>query len=164
MYEITAKLIIKASPQKIWQYMSNLDNWWVDSNPEHDSLVSYSESREINKGTIIRIREQVAGVPGEALGEITEFIPEKRVTWQADQAIYRYIGLKIPIKEGVAWSLRPTTEGTELSAHVWAIFPDTLFGRVIEWCFKHILKGVQKDYEHAMRELMHVKNVMETTN
>ncbi|MFI0448857.1 hypothetical protein [Actinomadura sp. 6N118] len=48
----------------------DLDGWWVASNPEHDTL-EHLDDRGIEVGARVRIREKIAGIPGEAIGEIT---------------------------------------------------------------------------------------------
>ncbi len=161
MLEVTAKVNIKSSPETIWKYMINLNNWLVDSNPEHIRMEFLSDSEELKRESKISIIEKVACIRGEATGEIIDFVLEKQVTWKSNNAVYHYSGLNISVQEGVTWSLRITTEGTELSAHVWASFPGSLFGKIIEWYFKNVLKGVQKDYDHTLKELLFIKKAIE---
>lgn len=162
MFDFTARITIDSPPWDVWNYMIELEAWWVASNPEHISLEIMSEDRTIQPGTPIRIREKIAGIPGEATGHVDEFVEGRRVTWRAREAVYHFYGLPVRIEEGVTWSIEPSDGGTALSAHVWAVFPATIPGRATEWIFKNILRGVQKDYEHAMRELRHIKSSLET--
>lgn len=161
MFEITPEIEIDAPPETVWDYLVDVEEWWVDSNPEHSSLEIVSDDEDLKEGTRIRVREKIAGIPGEAEGEVTEFVPNDHFTWEAD-AVYRYLGLTFSATEGVKWSVK-SEEKTELSAHVWAEFPDTLFGKVLEWYFKNVLNGVEKDYEHAMEELVYIKEQIEKT-
>jgi hypothetical protein len=135
----------------------------VPSNPdEHVSLEILGERGSLGDDTPIRIRESVAGVPCEALGYLSDIVDKEKVTWESEEAIYRYAGLRVSVQEGVTWSLRGTNEGTELHAHVWANFPDTRFGRLFEWYAKKILRVERRDREHAMKELTYIKQQVET--
>ncbi len=129
-YEVSAKATIATTPEKLWKLMQDLEDWWPKSNPEHVSLEILSEDKTIREGTRIRIKEKIAGVPGEAIGEIRDVIKGKQVTWGSDRAVYRYLGIELAVEEGVTWRIQKTEGGTELSADVWARFPATWKGRV----------------------------------
>jgi len=162
MYEIAPSVSIDAPPEAVWAYLVDVEGWWVDSNPEHESIEILSGEDELGDGTRLRVRESIAGVPGVAEGEVTEFDPGRRVTWDAPGARYRYFGLPLVVDEGVSWELAPSDGGTELTARVWASFPDSLVGRIVEWSFEHVLDGVERDYEHAMAELEYIKCELES--
>jgi hypothetical protein len=161
MFEITPKIHIDASPGVVWDYLIEVDNWWLQSNPEHIELEIQSADKEIREGTQMRIRERIAGIPGEALGEISEFDEGSKLTWESNRANYQYFGVQFSVHEGVEWLLAPENDGTELTAHVWAHFPKGLSGAILEWWFKHIMGGVDKDYKHAMIELRFIKSQIE---
>lgn len=153
MFEFTARIGIPAPPERVWQVLEDVQRWWAPSNPEHESLEILDEDQRLQVGTRIRIRERVAGIPGEAVGEITELEPGRRVTWVSEKARYRLAAIRLTVREGVTWVINPAVDGSELSAHVWAEFPGGWFGRALEWLFRHPLRGVEKDYQHAMTEL-----------
>lgn len=163
MFEISPTVEIEESTETVWDYLTAIEKWWVPSNPEHESLEVLSDHNTIQEGTRIRVKERIAGLPGVAEGEVTEFWPRERITWEAPNTRYRYYGLTIHVDEGVSWKLEPTDAGTELTAHVWATFPNTVLGRLVEWSFKHLLGGVEKDYAHAMKELEYIKTELEST-
>lgn len=160
MFEIIAPINIKADPKKVWEYLSDVEGWWVDSNPEHESLEIVSGGPEVKEGTILRIHECVAGIPAVAEGPVCELIEGKSVTWKA-KAVYRWLGIRFTVNEGVIWRIEPREDGCQLSANVWAEFPQSMFGRVSEWIFKNLLDGEAKDYEHAMCELRYIKKQVE---
>ena len=147
----------------VWVFLTEIEEWWVPSNPEHGSLEVLSDHDSLQEGTRIRVEERIAGLPGVAEGEVTEVRPQERITWEAPNTTYRYYGLTIHVDEGVSWKLDPTDGGTKLTAHVWATFPNTLLGMLVEWSFKHVLSGVEKDYAHAMKELEYIKTEIESS-
>jgi ligand-binding SRPBCC domain-containing protein len=157
VFEISPKIMIDAPTDVVWNYLIDVDNWWLQSNPEHIGLEIQSDEQAIRQGTRMLIRERIAGIPGEALGEISEFDEHEKLTWKSNQATYRVLGVHFSVKEGVTWELEPLNHGTQLSAHVWAYFPDGLPGMMLEWWFKHVMDGISKDYQHAMTELRFVK-------
>ncbi|MFB6189927.1 MAG: SRPBCC family protein [Halapricum sp.] len=164
MFEIEPTISIDASPEIVWEYLIEIEEWWVPSNPEHESLEILSDERALQEGTRIRVKERIAGLPGVAEGEITEYVPRERITWEAPNTSYRYYGLTIHVDEGVSWRLAPTDAGTNLTAAVWATFPETLLGTVVEWIFKNVLDGVEQDYRHAVMELKYIKEGVEARN
>lgn len=161
MFEFTETISIHAAPSTVWDTMHDLEGWWPASNPEHQSLERL-DGRGIEPGAWLRIREKIAGVPGEAVGTITRVEPGSEVTWHAPDAHYRWLGIGFTVGEGVTWRIEPDTSGdTQVSAHVWATFAPGLVGRLTEWIFKHVLNGVPRDREHAHTELRYLKRVIE---
>lgn len=162
MFEVDAAVRIGAAPAEVWRYLVDVQSWWVASNPEeHRSLRVLGEGGALEEGTPIRIRESVAGVPCDALGYVTRLVDGKEVTWTSGEAVYRYAGLRMSVEEGVTWSVRGANGGSELEAHVWAIFPGTLLGRLFEWYAKRVLRVERRDREHAMKELTFIKQRIE---
>ncbi len=160
MFEFTESIQVNASLSRSWRYLVDVERWWPASNPEHDNIEILGEDRALSVGTQIRIHEKVAGIPGEAVGEVTDYVEEDHLTWEA-VAKYRLWGVPMKVSEGVRWSLRPQDDGVELSATVWAKFPRGLRGKSFEWLFKGPLNGVAKDRQHARRELEFIKGELE---
>lgn len=162
MYKIHPSIVIWASIDDIWNYLVDIESWWIQSNPEHELLEILSNEDTLQEGTQIRIKERIAGIPGNATGEITEFSPNHYITWESRNATYQFYRFSITVEEGVTWILTPKQQATELTAHVWASFPETPSGRLTELIFKHILNGVEKDRQHAMQELEYIKQSVES--
>jgi hypothetical protein len=161
MFEFTETIAIEAAPVRMWGYLLDIEEWWPRSNPEHDSIEVLDEDSRLGVGTRIRIRERVAGIPGEAVGRVTEYVEGQQLTWESDNARYSLWGIPLRVEEGVRWSLRPAQHGVDLSATVWAVFPRGPWGRLVEWLFKGPLDGVNKDRQHARRELEYLKHALE---
>ena len=159
MYEIKASVDIQAKPQEVWDYLIDIEGWWAKSNPEHESLEILNPERELGLGTRMRVKEKIAGVPGVAEGDITDWELGKKVTWTAD-AQYKLPLITKKVKEGVTWWLQDEGDSTTLGADVWASFPGAT-GPFVEWFFKHVLNGVERDREHAMTELSYIKANLE---
>lgn len=161
MFEFTESIAVQASPTAVWELMRDVERWWLASNPEHDSLVRLDGGGDLGVGARLRIRERIGGIPGEAVGEITRFDPPSAVTWEAPEARYRWLGLSVPVGEGVTWTIEPGADGsTIIGARVWATFPPGLGGRLLEWGFR-LLGGIQKDRQHTRTELDYLKRIIE---
>lgn len=161
MFEFTEEMLIQAPASEVWEVMTDLERWWVASNPEHESLERLDDLG-IGEGARLRIREKIAGVPGQYVGELTRVVPLAEVTMEAPKARYRLAGLGFTVSEGVTWRLEPAGEGsTRVSARVWATFPDGRSGRVLEWVFTRLLDGITRDREHARTELAYLKEIIE---
>ncbi len=161
MFEFTESVDIAAPPERVWTFMIDLEGWWPASNPEHISLERLDDGG-IEVGAKLRICERVAGVPCEAVGEITALVPRTSVTWESGEARYRWLGMTVVVGEGVTWRLEPQGgDTTRVSATVWATFPPGRRGRALEWAFRRVLNGVEKDREHTRIELRHLKRSLE---
>lgn len=163
MFEFIETVVIAAPPPVVWVVLQELENWWPASNPEHESIERLDDGG-IRVGAVLRVREKIAGVPGEAVGTITRADPQAAVTWEAPKARYRILGVPFTIGEGVTWSVQSEPAGaTRLSAHVWATFPGP-FGWLLQWMFTFLFRGVEKDREHARTELHYLKRIVETNS
>lgn len=161
MFAFTETTLIDASPATVWETLQQLERWWPDSNPEHESLERLDD-RGIEIGARLRIRERIAGIPGEAIGTITELVPRTSVTWESPNARYRLLGIPLTIGEGVTWHIEEAGDGTTaLSAHVWAMFPGRL-GPVLQWVFTHWFHGIERDRQHTRLELTYLKAAIES--
>jgi uncharacterized protein YndB with AHSA1/START domain len=161
MFDFTESVLIDAPHAEVWEVLSDVDRWWLASNPDHDSLEHLDTLAATQVGARLRIREKVGGIPGEADGTITSVEPGRAVTWEAD-ATYRWFGLPLRVGEGVTWRVDPEADAaTRVSARVWATFPKHLVGRIAAFAFVHLLNGIEKDREHARTELRYLKSLFE---
>jgi hypothetical protein len=97
------------------------------------------------------------------VGVITEVKPASVVTWEAPNTRYRWHGIPLTVDEGVTWTIEPHDggAGVQVGAHVWAKFPTSAHGRLLEWVFFRLFKSVEKDREHARAELRYLKQRIE---
>ena len=161
MFEFIESIMIEASPDKVWNYLEDVEKWWLASNPEHIHLEVLSPNSSIGLNTNIVFEERVAGINGQAQGTITQFDPGTQITWEG-QTIYNHLGFSLEVHEGVSWLVESDEQGTQLSAHTWAEFPSSLGGRFFDWYAKAILDVVDKDREHARQELQYLKSAIES--
>jgi hypothetical protein len=162
MFDFTEAILIDAPQEAVWQVLRNIDGWWLASNADHDSLEHLDMLPVTQVGVRIRIREKIGGIPGEAVGSITSVEPGSAVTWEA-AATYRWLGISIGVDEGVTWRVQPKGDDkTLLNARVWASSPRRLLGRLAAITFVHLLKGEDKDREHARTELRYLKHIIES--
>lgn len=173
MLDFTETIPIRAPPARVWVALLDIERWWPPSNPEHksierlddaDQVIEVGQPVEIGVGTRFRIREKIAGVPGEGVGVVTGVVSGRAITWEADAMHYRLYGVRFTIAEGVTWSVDPhESEASLLSARVWARFPDGLVGRILWLVFSRLLNGVERDRHHARVELEYLKKTIEST-
>ena len=156
VFAFTESVEVSAEAPRVWAVMTDVEQWWPASNPDHMSL-ELLDWAPLALGSRMRIRERVAGIPADATGSITEFEEGSRVTWEA-AARYKLLGLPLHVQEGVTWTIEPRSSATtRISARVWATLPlDHLTAPLFR-----ALGGVQKDREHARTELLYLKNVVE---
>lgn len=172
MLDFTESIRIEAPPARVWAALLDIERWWPLSNSEHESIerlygadevADAGDPGEIGVGTRFRIREKIAGVPGEGIGLVTRVEPGRAVTWEADQMRYRLYGVTFTVGEGVTWRVDPhESEASQLSARVWARFPEGLVGRFLWLVFSRLLDGVEEDRRHAQVELEYLKEAIES--
>lgn len=161
MFEFIETITIQAPAATVWDVMTDLESWWVASNPEHQSLERLDD-RGIKVGARLRIGEKIAGVPGEYTGELTRVVPLTEVSMEAPAAHYRLLGIGFTVGEGVTWRIESDDDHTtQVSARVWATFPQSVAGRAAEWIFTRLLNGIAKDRQHARTELLYLKHTIE---
>lgn len=160
MFEFTESIAISRHPTKIWDCLVDVEKWWPPSNPEHIGIEVRSSGKPIGVGTEITFKERVGGIEGCAAGSITSWVTGREATWEGE-AVYRYRGIPIRIVEGVCWSIQERGSSSMLSARVWAKFPETVFGCVLEWYAVNIMNIVDRDRAHARCELEYLKGVIE---
>jgi len=155
-YEIEPEVEIDAPPENVWNFLIDVENWWLKSNPEHDSLTINGGDKELGVGTKLTIKEKIAGIPCKAKGTVTGYDENKLVEWKA---IYYLLSLRwIKVQAGVRWKLTKINQKkTALMANVWADFPNQAGYKVLFFIFKNFLNGIEKDYKHAMKELKYIK-------
>lgn len=160
MFQFTESIAIASHPDKIWKTLVDIEKWWPPSNPEHISIDVHNNGKPLDVGTEINFEERIAGIKGKASGAITKWMPGREATWEG-AALYRYYGIPFRIREGVTWSVDSAGGVSTLSATVWARFPVNLFGRLVESFAVRILNVIDRDKEHARRELKYLKSVIE---
>lgn len=160
MFSFTESVTITASPSVIWGHLLDLERWWAASNPEHIRLEIGSPNKSVATGTRIDFEERIAGVRGVATGRIVWLHEGSAARWEGT-ATYYWMGIKIPMEEGVEWHIAGMGELAIVSARVWMYFPKGLFGKVVKWYAMKVLKLERADREHTRLELKYLKGMIE---
>ncbi|MDO8474309.1 MAG: hypothetical protein Q7S62_02095 [bacterium] len=161
MLELQAQVAIQSSLRMIWEYMNNVEGWWVLSSSDHVSLEFFSQEHSLQKGMRAMLKEQFGGIRGESRGMIAQVIPEKEVVWESEKAVYSHLFFHIPVKQTVIWIMEENGKEAVLSMKVRLIFSNTAWGRVSEWYFVHVLRGKQLVSDHSLKELLYIKKAIE---
>ncbi|PYP69840.1 MAG: hypothetical protein DMD41_16250 [Gemmatimonadetes bacterium] len=160
MFEFEESVSIDAPVSDVWKFVTDVSRWWLPRAPT--TLLQLRTAKGLlGLGDEVGFEEWVGGNRGEARGTITEWTQGRAVTWEGE-ATYRYFGVRIRIEESVTWRVQPRSGGSELSARVWARFPPGLLGRLTEWYAEAVLHIVDKDRQHARRELDYLKRALES--
>jgi hypothetical protein len=160
VFAFTESIRIQATPGAVWEVLADVEQWWRASNPGHLHIEVQPPGEPVGPGSGIVIAERIAGIRGKAAGSLTRWTPEREAAWEGT-AVYRDCGMPVRIRQGVCWRIGDRGRSSKLSAHVWAAFPPTLTGRILEWYMKTVLKAVERDREHTPRELEYLKAAIE---
>lgn len=160
--DTTHSIVIDADPSTVWEYVTDLEGHFEDSNPDHAGTWVLSAAKEpLRDGLRFRQRERVAGVTGELDAVVRDVEPTRRFTWHAE-ASYRLVGLRIRVAEEGTLRVDPVSEtSSRLSHRVTGRFPDNPLGRVVGWIFVNVLDADLDAEEHTHRELRYFKRVIE---
>lgn len=161
MLELRSQVTIRSSLRSVWEYMNEVEGWWVLSSSDHVSLEFSSTVHSLQKGMRAVLREQFGGIRGESRGMVTHVIPEKEVVWQSERAVYSYLFCKVPLQQTVTWNMQESGGTVVLSMRVCLVFSDTLWGKVCEWYFVYVLRGKRLVAEHSFNELVYIKRAIE---
>lgn len=164
MIEVKASVTIEKPPKVVWDYVAQIDKWWLASNLKEHIELSLVDTKKVEADAKFVLKEKIAGVRGEALAKIAEFLPPRKLVWQSLHAEYRLPGIKIPVKEGGTFEIVETNNGCELSHYVWGELHSIPLKGMLEWFFKAVLRGEKKDYEHTYRELLFIKRQLESAH
>jgi hypothetical protein len=158
-----AKIIIDATPEEIWEYVTNPVNWTASNPEEHYGLEYDTPDNRPREGATFHQREEVAGTYADLYGRFPYIDPSKVAVW-AGTAYYRLLrGLvTVRIPEGGTIRLEETDNGTRMSHAIWLDFPNSRRGRVLKWLFTNVLDGQAKAYDHTNKELVFFKDQLES--
>lgn len=160
MIEYTESVAIEALPADVWDYVADVSQWWLASNPDHISIRVEGSGPIMHYGTEVAFEEEIAGVRAQANGSITEYIPGIRISWEGVTE-YRYFGLPFNVHEGISWSVESNGRGTKLSTHIRTKFSSGFLGRIFGWHEKKIRKLLELNRAHTKRELEYLKTAIE---
>lgn len=61
MYSFTETVLVAASHQRVWEVMGDIEGWWPDSNPDHESFVLLDPGPVTRVGARLRIVQKSPG-------------------------------------------------------------------------------------------------------
>ena len=150
-----AEITIDATPEAIWEYVTDPTNWTASNPEEHYGLEYDTPDDRPHEGATFRQRESVAGMYTDLHGRF-QYVDYPTVAVWAGTAYYPLLGglATVRIPEGGTVRLRATDDGTRMLPAVWMDFPNTRRGRVLRWAFDHVLDGRTKLQEHTAKEFV----------
>ena len=153
---------INNKPEIIWDFASDPKNWTASNKLEHRGLKISSKTGLPETGAAFHQQEYVAGVFADLNGHFL-YVDRPKVGVWTGIATYKLLGglLKIRIPEGGTVTLTEVENGWEFAHDVFMDFSDSLFGKILYWCFIHLFDGQKAVFEHANREVVFFKAQLE---
>lgn len=154
------EIVIKNTPEAIWEYAYNPTTWTASNADEHLGLKFYNETDRPETGIAFYQKEKVAGVYSDLKGHILWAERPKTCIWFGigKYKLFGFIPLALPVS-GVL-ELKPTSDGTQMSHTLYGRYPDTFIGRI----FFAINKSVSEKpghITHAYKELLFFKEKLD---
>jgi hypothetical protein len=152
------EIIINATPEGIWEFAYNPENWTMSNPEEHRGLVFFNKMNRPETGIEFHQKELVAGFYADLKGQILYAERPPVCVWSGT-AIYRVLGglLKPRIPEGGVVQVKRVDKGCKVAHDVYMDFPDSIFGKMLLWVFKKFFNGEKAVYDHTYRELVYFK-------
>ena len=66
------------------------------------------------------------------------------------------------MKQTVTWNIEKNGKEAVLSMKVRLLFSNTIWGKVSEWYFVHVLRGKHLVSDHSLKELVYIKEAIES--
>lgn len=161
--DVTESVNIHASAEQIWEFASDFERNWEDSNPEHDGTRVLSDPKyPLRDGLRFWQRERVGGIVGELNAELYDVEPNRKFRWYPD-VVYKLWGLKLRFPEGGTFRIEPTSEPdvVRVSHHVWGDLPDSILIRVLGWLLINLFDIDRAAAQHTRMELEYFKSQIE---
>lgn len=162
--DVTESVDIHAPAEQIWEFISDFEGNWEDSNPEHDGTLVLSDPKyPLRNGLRFWQRERVGGIVGELNAEIHDVEPNRKFRWDAD-VVYRLWGLQISFTEGGTFRIEPTSkrETVHVSHRVWGDLPNSIPGRMLSWLLVNFFDIDRAAAHHTLVELEYFKSQIES--
>jgi hypothetical protein len=158
IFQLSEKIIINSSAEKIWDFANNPVNWTASNPIEHKGLEFHNSSNRPETGVIFYQKESLAGIYADLKGLI-QYAQRPNVCVWTGLASYKLLGglLRTRIPEGGTVTLVKVDKGYEMKHAVFMHFPDSLLGKVMFWYFIKVLDGEKALRLHAGRELEYFK-------
>lgn len=158
-----AEIVIDATPEAIWEYVTDPVHWTASNPEEHYGLEYDTPDNRPREGATFHQREEVAGMYADLYGRFP-YIDYPSIAVWAGTAYYPLLWglLTVRIPDGGTLRLEETDEGTRMSHAVWMHFPNSRRGRVLKWVFTNVLDGPAKLYNHTNKELVFFKERLES--
>jgi len=157
------EIVIDASSEEIWEYVTDPVHWTASNPEEHYGLEYDTPDNRPREGATFHQAEEVAGMYADLHGRF-QYIDHPNVAVWTGTAYYPLLrGLvSVRIPEGGTIRLEETADGTRMSHAVWMDFPNNRRGRVLKWVFTTALNGKAKLYDHTNKELVFFKDRIES--
>jgi len=156
------EIIIQNTPENIWDFAYNPENWTASNKKEHRGLQFFNESNRPETGVEFHQKELVAGVYADLKGQILYAERPSVCVWTGI-ATYKVFGglIKTRIPEGGLVTVTKSDSGWKISHNVFMDFPDTIVGKIAYWIFTKVLKGEKAVYDHTYSELEYFKEKLD---
>lgn len=154
------EIVIKNTPQAIWEYAYN-PKTWTESNPdEHLGLVFYNEKNRPETGVAFSQKETVAGVYADLHGHILYAEYPNVCVWTG-LAHYKLLGfIPLQVPENGVIRIEPTSEGSLLSHTVYLNIPNSILGKAFLFLANHFA-GKKGYIPHTYKELLFFKEKLD---
>lgn len=137
--------MIKAPPEKIWSFISDIKNFpkWMDMFKE----VKVTSEKRVGVGTTSRWVGEVGGTRTEVESEVTEFAENEKIAWRSTYGDMTGFG---------SVTLKPVEGGTKVTYLIDYELPHSIFGEIV------VKVIVDRDIEKGVeRGLQNLKNLLE---
>ncbi|WP_433633576.1 SRPBCC family protein [Halomicrococcus sp. NG-SE-24] len=158
-----AEIVIDASLEEIWEYVTDPAHWTASNPEEHYGLEYDTPDNRPHEGARFHQRETVASMYANLYGQFP-YVNRPNVAVWVGTAYYPLLrGLvTVRIPEGGTIRLEETDDGTRMSHTVWMDFPNSQLGYLLKWLFENVLDGRVKLYDHTEKELVFFKEQIES--
>jgi len=144
---------IKTTPEKIWEFFTNLDKYYRDWHPEDHISFKWTGGKPLEEGSAFYAVQRVKGKAVKFKGTFIEIIPNRKIVFKCAFPV----SLVSPKFE---WLIEPKGPNTVFTAVTYM-----RFGRLFQKLFKKHIEDSKKIHDkHVRTEGENLKKILEKQN
>ncbi len=161
MVTLTESVHVKAPPKAAWKLISNFEETWLNSNPDHlEIMVLGQYKRHICDGFAYWQREKVGRATVEYIAKLEDVTKEKAFSWST-VANYDICRTNFKLEMGGTFLIEEVEKGFTLRHDFWIFNHGNLKGLFFRWFVLHLFGHKRAISKHYRTELGYYKEKLE---
>lgn len=161
MMTLTESVHVNANAEAAWKLISNFEETWLNSNPDHLEIMLLSKyGRDIRDGFAWWQREKVGSATVEYIAKLEDVTKEKAYSWST-VANYDICRMNFKLEMGGTFLIEEVEKGFTLRHDFWIFNHGTVKGLFFRWFVLNLFGHKRAISKHYRTELNYYKDKLE---